>query len=374
MKPSSSSSSSATPTQDLVSQMTTEYCLEFARELARKAVSATATSISTTIPQQNMQSSIIQGGLANNLILGVQHKQEEDVFGYRFKICKDCLSTEALQVRFGKEGTKDNNKNSNSNNNNNNNNDSVEVVSRIEQKHVCDPKVVASNRKEVLDKEGSVKAMVDKLPANSINVTKWWIENQKNSCCSLIAIKIPHKKKNNDNDNEDNIADNGGDNIQPEQEHIKIPNPKNPKQQITFRYSKEKHINLSLISNESSKNHYAARAITYGYTILTNEEMEDFLKMVQTSTFAISKIHMPSSIASSSLPLQHQHHYHHQQQDESIGLYFLAILPYDNTLYSQSYLPNKSNNNNNKSVQSNSTDETFSSLYDHLVNISNLTL
>jgi hypothetical protein len=103
--------------------------------------------------------------------------------------------------------------------------------------------------------------------------------------------------------------------------------------------------------------------------------VEDFLKMVQyTSTFAIFKIHMPSSsIASSSLPLQHQHHYHHQQQDESIGLYFLAILPYDNTLYSQSYLPNKSNNNNNKSVQSNSTDETFSSLYNHLVNISNFT-
>jgi hypothetical protein len=151
------------------------------------------------------------------------------------------------------------------------NNDSVEVVSRIEQRHVCNPKVVASNRKEVLDKEGSVKKMVDKLPANSINVTKWWIENQKNSCYSLIAIKIPHKKKNNDNDNEDNIADNGGDNIQPEQEHIKIPNPKNPKQQITFQYSKEKHINLSLRSNENTKNHYAARAIIYGHTILTNE-------------------------------------------------------------------------------------------------------
>jgi hypothetical protein len=77
MKP-SPSSSSATPgqSQDLLSQMTNEFSLEYARELARKAVSATT----TTTPQQNMQSSIIQGGLGNNSILGVQNKQE-DIFG-----------------------------------------------------------------------------------------------------------------------------------------------------------------------------------------------------------------------------------------------------------------------------------------------------
>jgi hypothetical protein len=157
--------------------------------------------------------------------------KKEDVFGYRFEICKDCLSTEALEVRFGKDGTKDNN--------NNNNNGAVDVVARIEQKHECDPKLVASNRKEVLDKEGSVRAMVHDLPKIAIRMTEWWIKNQKKNC-SLIAVKIPHK--NNDNDNEDNIADSGDDNIRPEQEHIKIPNPKNPKQQIIFQYSEEKHI------------------------------------------------------------------------------------------------------------------------------------
>jgi hypothetical protein len=101
MKP--SSSATPAPSQDLLSQMTTEYCLEFARELARKAVSATTTA---TTPQQNMQSSIIQGGLGYNSILGVQRKQEEDAFGYRFKICKDCLYTASLQVRFGKKRNK----------------------------------------------------------------------------------------------------------------------------------------------------------------------------------------------------------------------------------------------------------------------------
>jgi hypothetical protein len=392
MKPSSSSASSAP--QDLLSQMTTEYCREFARELARKAVSAITTT-TTTIPGSNLQSSIIQGGLGNNNhIVGVQHKQqqqqEEDVFGYRFEICKDCLSMEPLQVKFGKDGTKDNNSNRNSNNNND---DPVDdVVARIEQKHTCDPKLVASNRKEVQDKEGSVKTIVDKLPRIASMITQGWSENQKNRI-SLIAVKIPHKNKNkiknNDHqENNDNIADNAADDndnnsIQPQQDTIVIPNPKNPKQQITFQCSQEKHINLSLISNETSKNHYAARAIRYGLTILTNEEMEDFLNMVQTSTFAIFEIHESSptttTTASSSLQPSQQHH-HHKQQDESIGLYFLAIIPYDDTLYSQSWLPNESNdskdnnNNNNKSVQSNSANETFLSLCNHLDNISNFAI
>ena len=103
------------------------------------------------------------------------------------------------------------------------------------------PKLIASNTKEVLDKEGNVKAMVDELPKNAIRITKWWINNQKNR---LIAVKIPHKNNN------DNIGDSDDDNIQPEQERIKIPNPKNPKQQIIFQYSKEKHIEITLTSNE----------------------------------------------------------------------------------------------------------------------------
>jgi hypothetical protein len=342
---SSYSTSSATPgqSQDLLSQMTNEFSLEYARELARKAVY----DATTITPQQNMQSSIIQGGLGYNPFLGVQNKQE-DVFGYRFEICESCLSTEALQVRFGKDGTKDDN--------NNNNNDSVEVVQRIEQKHVCDPKLVVSNRKEVLDKESSVKAMVDELPKYTNRMTEWWIKNQKKNY-SLIAIKIPHKSK-----NESNIADNS-DNIEPEQQNIKIPNPKKPKQQITFQYSKEKHIQLSLTSNENSKNHWAARAIIDGHTILTNDEMEDFLKMVQyTSTFAIFKIHILSSPA-----VQEQQPHQQQQQNESVGLYFLAISPYDDTM-----LPIENNNNN--SVQSNSTNDPYTSLHNYLINISSFTI
>ena len=58
-----------------------------------------------------------------------------------------------------------------------------------------------------------------------------------------------------DKNNNDNIGDNDDDNIQPEQERIKIPNPKNPKQQIIFQIPKEKHIQITLTSNKSGKNH-----------------------------------------------------------------------------------------------------------------------
>ena len=328
MKP----SSLLPPSQDPLTLMTIGYFEEFGRQLARETFSAT-----TTTPQSNLQSSLNQDGLGNNLIMGIQQKQ--DIFGYRFKICKDCLLTDPLKVWFGKDGTK----------NNNNNHNYPELVTRLEQKHECDPKLIASNTK-VLDKEGSIKAMIDELPANSIKVTKTWIENQNNRC-SLIAIKIPHKNSNND-DNIEYNADDDDNTIQPEQENIILPDPKNPKQKITFQYSKEKHIQLSLTPNETSKNHWAARAIKDGHTILTNDEMEDFLRKVQhASTFAIFKIRIPSTTitASSSIPPSLQKQRHHQQQHESVGLYFLAILPQ-------------------------SRDETFSSLYDHLVNISNFTI
>ena len=85
MKP----SSSATPSPPLVSQMTNEYCLELARGLARKALSV------TTTPHPNLQSSIIQGGLGNSPIPGIQ--QNEDIFGYRFEICRHSLLTRSIR-------------------------------------------------------------------------------------------------------------------------------------------------------------------------------------------------------------------------------------------------------------------------------------
>jgi hypothetical protein len=117
------------------------------------------------------------------------------VFGHRCEIFDGCLLTVPLAVHFDKDGTGHN------------------VVGQIEQKHQTDPKLIASN-KEVLDKDGSFKAMVDESSTNMFKVVKWWSKNQQNCC--LIATKIPHS----DIDQH----------IKPYEEHIEIANPKNPKQ------------------------------------------------------------------------------------------------------------------------------------------------
>jgi hypothetical protein len=106
--------------------------------------------------------------------------------------------------------------------------------------------------------------MVDNLRVSMR--TQGWINSQSKRV-SLIVIKISNKNKikNNDHqDNSNNIADNPADNnddynnddydnddydnddnnIQPEQETIVIPNPKNPMQQITFQC--KKNISTSL--------------------------------------------------------------------------------------------------------------------------------
>ncbi|MGB6628322.1 MAG: hypothetical protein WBE61_09315 [Nitrososphaeraceae archaeon] len=63
----------------------------------------------------------------------------------------------------------------------------------------------------------------------------------------MVVIKTPHS----------NIDHH----IKPYEERIEIANPKNPKQRIIFQYSKEKHIRVTLTSNEYGKNRWTARAI-----------------------------------------------------------------------------------------------------------------
>jgi hypothetical protein len=91
--------------------------------------------------------------------------------GHRCEICKDCLLTEPLAVHFDKDGTGHN------------------PVGQIEQKHQCDPELIASN-KELLDKEGSFKAMVDEPPTNMFKVVNAGVGIKQNCC--LIATKTPH--------------------------------------------------------------------------------------------------------------------------------------------------------------------------------------
>jgi hypothetical protein len=79
--------------------------------------------------------------------------------------------------------------------------------------------------------------------------------------------------------------------------------------------------------------------------------MADFLKTIRTATFGIFEIHevMPSVSLF--------------QQEESIGLYFISVIPDDPSL---SWLPN---NSNNESDRFNFTNKTFSDLHNGVTSI-----
>ena len=80
-----------------------------------------------------------------------------------------------------------------------------------------------------------------------------------------------------------------------EEEVLQLTNLQNPKAPISFRYQKEKHIELNL-DNEDGKNnnntnhHWAERAIEERQTKLTEVELSEFLQLVKTATFAFFRI------------------------------------------------------------------------------------
>jgi hypothetical protein len=99
----------------------------------------------------------------------------DEIFGYRFQICKDCLLIDSLAVCYPGDGKS----------------------ARIEYKHACNPILVASNR-EVIDKDSSLKTMYEKLPESIINFVNRWTKGRK----GLIAIELPKNNKNTDDNSE----------------------------------------------------------------------------------------------------------------------------------------------------------------------------
>jgi hypothetical protein len=298
MKSSSAASSSSSP--GLMTIMTTEFASELGRVLARNFLYPS---------QANKQSFNINAiNKASRSLHPFPLVEGNEIFGYRFHICKDCLITNPLAICYPEDGKS----------------------GRIEYKHRCNPIHVAFNH-EGIDKDSSVKTMYEKLPESMINFVNTWIKGKK----ALIAIELP--KNNNDNTPE---------------EIIKVKNPKRRQQLIIFQYSKELHIDITL-TNEN-QNHWAIRAIKGGQTTLTGGDLMDFIRRVKDRTFAVVKVHMPLSTSSS----EHQ---------ECIRLYFMAIISADDT---SSYLPYNGNIYDNKSpLSANFADKTFPDFYNELANL-----
>jgi len=75
-------------------------------------------------------------------------------------------------------------------------------------------------------------------------------------------------------------------------DQIKVPNPRNPKTSITFQRSNEQHSELNCDLSRSKSNHWSARVIRQGLTSLTENELQEFLNIVQKATFGIFKIYV----------------------------------------------------------------------------------
>ena len=80
------------------------------------------------------------------------------------------------------------------------------------------------------------------------------------------------------------------------EETIKLRNPANTsKPGIASRYSEQRHISVEPAKENKNKCYYLMRAITVGTTPLSDEELIDFLKDMQTATFGITIDHNNST-------------------------------------------------------------------------------
>jgi hypothetical protein len=107
-------------------------------------------------------------------------------------------------------------------------------------------------------------------------------------------------------------------NHQKVQELIQIPNPKEPKQFITFKNSDEEHVDVT-ITNQKQE-HWAIRAVENKITKMSEDDQDDFFRQIRHATFGVVRVHLVRSNLSNT-PLS----FALQQKPESIETYFMAI-------------------------------------------------
>jgi hypothetical protein len=132
----SSTESASTP--DFMNIVKSEFASELGRGLARNLLYPTEANRQSF--NTNTINKVSQSLYPFRTIGG------DEIFGYRFQICKDCLLIDPLAVCYPKDGKS----------------------ARTEYKHACNPILVASNR-DGIDKESSVKNMYKMLAENFIN-------------------------------------------------------------------------------------------------------------------------------------------------------------------------------------------------------------
>jgi hypothetical protein len=262
-------SSHTNPEPDFNYIMTVEFAKERARVAARNSMYQAG-----------------QGGLSFPLSSNINHTEHQvdpdaeakdatEIFGFRGYACDKCLKVETLFVAFVAEGLK---------------------FCRSQRAHACDPARIAVSQ-QLGSNTTTNRFLHARIPQLLMERLSYWTGNTN----YLVAKRLES----------------------PAQENITLfKSGSRANLVITFQYSKEKHCNILLNKQNVRDYGYIERAVGSGKTLLSDEELTNFLQIMEDATFGTITIHYDNENdvidKESKIPLQ-------QQSQES---YFLYVTPY----------------------------------------------
>lgn len=205
-----------------------------------------------------------------------------EIFGFRGYVCDKCLMFGTRHVAFPKVGT--------------------QAGIRTEG-HICNPQTV-TNTEQLIDKFGVVSFLYDKIPKVIKQKVNSWTRNNN----YLKAAMLPS----------------------PPEESIKLSNSASPASPfIVFQYSKQRQITLHLANENKNKDNYLIRAITKGKTLLSEDELTNFLENMKDATFGIITVYFEYDhhITASEDKISQQ-----QKSSQSYFVYITTYSPIDHVL------------------------------------------
>jgi hypothetical protein len=221
---------------------------EFWREIGRKQANLLLHSQSSIRNNQGIQSNRIwaiptwqkvteNGNMNANAVSSSVNTN--DIFGYRGQSCKDCLKT-WIKIVYFEEDQKHND-------------------------HVCEGQVfgnINQNTQDLINKSRQVfQNFMPTFIKNSI-MMDW-----SGKTIYLLAIKLSD----------------------PKSEKLTFKSSTKPNEKVTIRCELEKQVQLDLVN--VNKNHWAARAIADNYSILNENELNDFLYNINNASFGVFNAH-----------------------------------------------------------------------------------
>lgn len=275
-------------TTDLINHATHEFFGELARGQAQKITfngwknQNQVQWPQTAAEQQNhlVRTDINQGQVdCHNPFLYENNDGKDRIFGYRMANSEASLNLDIRTVSFC-QGQKS----------------GRTETSSIRHDIVRDPNKCVVD-KAITNRGMTTTSFTEKdRPLFMKKLVEQWT-NGKN--CYLLAIKLSdgnHRK---------------------EQELTQIPNPKEPKQFITFKNSDEEHVDVTI--TDQKQEHWAPRAIENKITKMSDDDLDDFFRQIRHATFGVVRVHLVRSTTKTPLSFALQ------QKPESIETYFMAI-------------------------------------------------